>query len=97
LLYLVDGTMKIERPIPPTEGSSSYLSSKANIGHLAYGAAVGITVYYLEARYRPWWVSRTAADAERIAHHKEQIMTSAPALCVLVVVIVVSLPITLGM
>jgi hypothetical protein len=69
----------------------------ALIGHLAYGAAVGITVYYLEARYRPWWVSRTAADAERIARHKEQIMTSAPALWVLVVVIVISLPIILGM
>ena len=72
-------------------------SFAALIGHLAYGAAVGITVYYLEARFRPWWVSRSTAEAERIARYKEQIMTSAPALWVLVVVIVVSLPIILGM
>jgi hypothetical protein len=72
-------------------------SFAALIGHLAYGAGLGVTVYILEARYRPWWVSHFEAEALRIARHKEQILTSAPALWVLVVVITVTLPILLGM
>lgn len=69
----------------------------ALIGHLAYGAGLGITFYLLEARYRPWWVSRTKAEAARIAQRKAQIHTSAPALWVLVVVIALTLPVLLGM
>ena len=69
----------------------------ALIGHLAYGAGLGITFYLLEASYRPWWVSRTEAEAERIAHRKEQILTSAPAIWVLVIMIALMLPVLLGM
>ena len=65
------------------------------IGHLAYGAAVGVTFYLLEARYNPWWISHTAAEASRTANRKEQVMTSAPALWALVVVVALTLPVVL--
>lgn len=67
------------------------------VGHLVYGAGVGLVIYWLEARYRPWWVSRTASERVRIDRRREQILTSAPALWVLVVVIALTLPIFLGM
>ena len=63
------------------------------IGHLAYGAGLGITFYLLEARYRPWWVPRTRADAARVARRKEQVLTSAPALWTLLVAIGLTLPV----
>jgi hypothetical protein len=69
----------------------------ALVGHLAYGAGLGITFYLLEARHRPWWVSRTAAENARVARRKEQILTSAPAIWVLVVMIALTLPVLLGM
>jgi uncharacterized membrane protein YagU involved in acid resistance len=69
----------------------------ALVGHLAYGAGLGVTFYLLEARHRPWWVSRTAAEAARVARRKEQILTSAPAIWVLVVMIALMLPVLLGM
>jgi hypothetical protein len=37
------------------------------IGHLAYGAGLGVTYYLLEARYSPWWIPRSQADASRAA------------------------------
>ncbi len=72
-------------------------SFAALVGHLAYGAGVGLVVYWLEARYRPWWVSHTASERVRIDRRREQILTSAPALWVLIVVIALTLPIFLGM
>lgn len=69
----------------------------ALIGHLAYGAGVGITFYLLEARQRPWWLTRSQIEAERVTRRKAQILSSAPALWVLVVVIALTLPVLLGM
>jgi uncharacterized membrane protein YagU involved in acid resistance len=69
----------------------------ALVGHLAYGAGLGGTFYLLEARDRPWWVSRTQAEATRLIRRKEQVLSSAPAVWVLVVVIALVLPVTLGM
>ena len=66
------------------------------IGHLAYGAALGITFYVLETRHNPWWVPRTQTQAERVAHQKEQILTSAPALWTLLVAIGLTLPVLLA-
>jgi hypothetical protein len=65
------------------------------IGHLAYGAAVGVTFYLLEARYNPWWISHTDAEASRTANRREQVLTSAPALWALVVVVALTLPVVL--
>ena len=58
---------------------------------------LGLTFYLLEARDRPWWLSRSDSEAERIARQKEQILTSAPAIWVLVVMIALTLPVLLGM
>ena len=66
------------------------------IGHLAYGAGLGIMFYFLEARYRPWWVTRTQAGADRVAHRKEQVLTSAPALWTLLVALGLTLPVILA-
>ncbi|MEW5989273.1 MAG: hypothetical protein AB1791_21820, partial [Chloroflexota bacterium] len=46
------------------------------VGHLAYGAGLGVTFYVMEARYRPWWVARTAAEAALVARRQEQVLTS---------------------
>jgi uncharacterized membrane protein YagU involved in acid resistance len=69
----------------------------ALIGHIAYGAGLGITFYILEIRDRPWWVSRSQAESARLNMRKEGILSSAPAVWVLVVVIAIILPVTLGM
>ena len=66
------------------------------IGHLGYGAGLGITFYLLEARYRPWWVATRQAEVALVARRKEQVLTSAPALWTLVVVISLTLPVLLG-
>ena len=66
------------------------------IGHLAYGAGLGVTFYLLEVRYNPWWVPRTQAQAARVAHRKEQVLTSGPALWTLLVAVGLTLPIVLG-
>ena len=63
------------------------------IGHLAYGAGLGVMFYWLEARYSPWWVTRTQAGAAMVAYRKEQLMTSAPALWTLLVAIALTLPV----
>ena len=66
------------------------------IGHLAYGGGLGITFYVLEARYNPWWIPRTEVEAARVARRKEQVLSSAPALWTLLVVIGLTLPILLA-
>ena len=66
------------------------------IGHLAYGAGLGITFHLLEARYSPWWIPRRQAQVALVARRKEQVLTSAPALWTLVVVISLTLPVLLG-
>ena len=66
------------------------------VGHLGYGAGLGITFHLLEARYNPWWIPRRQALAAGVQHRKEQVLTSAPALWTLVVVISLTLPILLG-
>ncbi|MEJ2148184.1 MAG: hypothetical protein P8Z40_01755 [Chloroflexota bacterium] len=69
----------------------------ALVGHLAYGAGLGAAIYLLEERGIPWWLSRSEVEAARIARRQEQILTSAPAIWVLVVVIALTLPAILGM
>jgi uncharacterized membrane protein YagU involved in acid resistance len=66
------------------------------VGHLAYGAGLGITFHRLETRYNPWWIAHRQVEAMRIESRKEQLFTSAPALWVMVVVIALIIPIILG-
>ena len=69
----------------------------ALVGHLLYGAGVGISFYLLEQRSNPWWISRTQAEARRVAQRQEQVLTAAPALWTLAVAIMLTVPIILGM
>jgi len=66
------------------------------IGHLLYGAGLGATFYALEVRQSPWWVSRTQAEAERRERRRQHVLTSAPALWALVVVVALVVPILLA-
>ena len=67
------------------------------IGHFAYGAGLGVVFHLLEASQNPWWIPRSRAEATRVGHRKQQLLTSAPALWTLVVVIALVLPVLLGM
>jgi uncharacterized membrane protein YagU involved in acid resistance/succinate dehydrogenase/fumarate reductase cytochrome b subunit len=67
------------------------------IGHLGYGAGLGITLHVLEARFTPWWIPQWRAEAVRVERRKEQVLSSAPALWTLVVVISLTLPVLLGL
>ena len=71
-------------------------SFPALVGHLGYGASLGVVFYLLEARDLPWWLSRSQSEAKRIASRQELILSSAPALWVLVVMIALILPVLLG-
>ena len=66
------------------------------VGHLLYGAGLGISLHIMEARYRPWWVPRMEAESARVAPRREQVLTSAPALWTFIVVIALTLPVLLG-
>ena len=66
------------------------------VGHLFYGAGLGITLHVLEARQSPWWIPRNRVQAERVARRREQVLTSAPALWTFVVMVSLTLPILLG-
>ena len=66
------------------------------IGHLAYGAGLGIAFYLLEARYSPWWITRTELQAQRVQHRKEQLVTSSPALWTQVILVGLTLMVLLG-
>ena len=68
----------------------------ALIGHLLYGAGLGAIFYVLEARRSPWWVSRTQVEAERRERRRRYVLTSAPALWALVVVVALVIPILLA-
>ena len=44
-----------------------------------------------------WWIPRTRAEAARVARHREQLLTSAPALWALIVMIALVIPVLLGL
>jgi hypothetical protein len=67
------------------------------VGHLAYGAALGVGFQVLEARDSPWWVPLSSIEEARAAHRKQQLLTSAPALWALVLILALTVPIVLGM
>ncbi len=65
------------------------------LGHLAHGAVLGAGFFVLQARTSPWWLTRTEAEATRIARHRASLQ-GAPAVWVLVVVIVLTVPLVLA-
>jgi hypothetical protein len=66
------------------------------VGHMTYGAGLGVTFHLLEARHSPWWIARTEMEEVIAARRKEQVLTSAPALWALVVMVALVLPILLA-
>lgn len=68
----------------------------ALVGHLAYGAVLGVTFFWLESRYNPWWITRNEAEAERARLATDQLLSSAPALWGLTVLIALTIPVLLA-
>ena len=66
------------------------------IGHLAYGASLGVTFHLLESRYDPWWIPHTAGYAARAARRRAELASSAPAVWILVVLMAVTVTVLLG-
>lgn len=80
---------------PLWSAAAAAASFPSLVGHLAYGAALGVAFHRLEARHNPWWVTRTEAQAARARQRREQVLTSAPALWVLFA-LVVAVPLLLA-
>ena len=66
------------------------------IGHLAYGAGLGLTYHVLESRYSPWWITRTEAEGRRMARRLAEAQSEGPALWALLVLVATTLPIILA-
>jgi hypothetical protein len=65
------------------------------VGHLAYGAALGSVYYRLETGINPWWLTRSDIETGRVAARREQVLSAAPAIWALTVVVALTLPILL--
>jgi uncharacterized membrane protein YagU involved in acid resistance len=65
------------------------------VGHLAYGTGLGAVYYWLEAGIDPWWMTRSDIEASRVTARREQVLSAAPAVWVLTVLVAVTLPILL--
>jgi uncharacterized membrane protein YagU involved in acid resistance len=66
------------------------------VGHLAYGAALGIGYYRLEDRTNPWWFTRNEIEAQRVATQREATLGSAPALWCFTVLIALTIPLVIS-
>ena len=75
-------------------GAASLTASM--VGHLAYGAGLGLTYHVFETRHNPWWVPRRQADEERLRRRREALQSAAPALWALVLLVGLTLPVILG-
>lgn len=65
------------------------------VGHLTYGAGLGLTFLVLEARSRPWWLTRTEVEVLRVERRRANLQ-GAPAVWALVIVIALTIPIVLS-
>jgi uncharacterized membrane protein YagU involved in acid resistance len=66
------------------------------IGHLAYGAGLGLAFHALEARYSPWWITRSEVELRRMNARRAEASSAGPALWALLVLVSVLLPIVLA-
>lgn len=60
------------------------------IGHLAYGAALGPTLLWLERRSTPWWTAATPARRRRAALARTRSAATAPGLWIVSTVLVLT-------
>lgn len=66
------------------------------VGHLAYGAALGVGYFLLEDRTNPWWFTRNQLEAERVEMQREATLGSAPALWGFTVLIALTIPLVIA-
>jgi uncharacterized membrane protein YagU involved in acid resistance len=66
------------------------------IGHLAYGAGLGVAFLLMERRYSPWWISRNEREADLMAQRRREALSAGPALWALLVVLALALPVILS-
>lgn len=66
------------------------------VGHLAYGAALGVVYYRLEDRTNPWWFTRNQIESERVAVQRETTLGSAPALWGFIVLVALIIPLVIS-
>ena len=69
----------------------------ALIGHIAYGAVLGAIFFRLESRRDPWWISRSESEARRAQLATQQLLSSAPGLWALSIIIALAVPVLLAM
>jgi hypothetical protein len=62
------------------------------VGHVAYGAALGVVHHGLEIRENPWWAIRSQVEADRVAARREQALGSAPAIWGFTALVAVVIP-----
>jgi uncharacterized membrane protein YagU involved in acid resistance len=63
------------------------------VGHLAYGAVLGLVYQRMEERVSPWHVTRSEATAARAAARHRQTLSAAPALWSLITCVALLIPI----
>jgi uncharacterized membrane protein YagU involved in acid resistance len=66
------------------------------IGHLAYGAGLGLVFHRLEARLNPHTLADVGDQATAARSRREQLLAAAPALWSVMVVIILTVPLVLG-
>ncbi len=81
---------------PDWSADSTAPRTASLVGHLVYGAVLGVGFHYLESRHNPWWQPRRARLEARARRRRRQLQTSAPAIWALVMLIALSLPIIFG-
>ncbi len=81
---------------PEWSASGAAALNASFVGHVAYGAAIGLTFHHFEARFSPWWIPLSEMAAKASARRTEQLLTSAPAVWALVAIIGLILPVLLG-
>ena len=71
--------------------TASYLFASL-VGHALYGAGLGVTYYFMESGYKPWWIGQSEAATARARLRRERLATSAPSLWALVVAVALTVP-----
>ncbi|MGP4052829.1 DUF6789 family protein [Streptomyces sp. 2A115] len=78
---------------PQWSATALAVSFPSLVGHLAYGAVLGLVYQRLEERVSPWHLTRSEATAARAAARHEQTLSAAPALWSLITCVALLIPI----
>ena len=81
---------------PDWSADSTAPRTASLVGHLVYGAVLGVGFHYFESRHNPWWQPRRERLEARADQRRRQLQTSAPAIWALVMLVALMLPIIFG-